>query len=511
MSIQVYNTLTRKKESFKTLQPDMVSMYVCGPTVYDKAHVGHAMSALVFDIIRRYLEYRGFEVKHVTNYTDVDDKIIQRAAVESVDPIEIAQRYIDEFDQHLKDLNILPAFQYPRATEEINSIVESVADLVEKGYAYDIDGDVYYRVEKFPDYGKLSGRKIEDMEAGFRIEVDKRKEHPLDFALWKAAKPNEPSWPSPWGEGRPGWHIECSVMSHSCLGEQIDIHGGGNDLVFPHHENEIAQSEAMFGKQFATYWMHNGMMQLSGAKMSKSVGNLVTIDSFLEQYEANVLRLMILNSSYRGPLTFNEETIEHAGKALKRLRSALKLALPQDIWKGDLKGGISLVKESFLKNMDDDFNTAGALGFIFDFVKEINHARDEGADHDSLSEAQAVLIELTGVLGLQIESNIVKEVDPSITENIYLKTYDYYQQKNDDNALEYIRSEIYSADVSSDLDFTSIEPDIDYKSIIDIVINLRDQSREKKDWESSDYLRDLLSSNEIVVEDSDQGTTWYIK
>lgn len=511
MSIQVYNTLTRKKESFKTLQPDMVSMYVCGPTVYDKAHVGHAMSALVFDIIRRYLEYRGFEVKHVTNYTDVDDKIIQRAAVESVDPIEIAQRYIDEFDQHLKDLNILPAFQYPRATEEINSIVESVADLVEKGYAYDIDGDVYYRVEKFPDYGKLSGRKIEDMEAGFRIEVDKRKEHPLDFALWKAAKPNEPSWPSPWGEGRPGWHIECSVMSHSCLGEQIDIHGGGNDLVFPHHENEIAQSEAMFGKQFATYWMHNGMMQLSGAKMSKSVGNLVTIDSFLEQYEANVLRLMILNSSYRGPLTFNEETIEHAGKALKRLRSALKLALPQDIWKGDLKGGISLVKESFLKNMDDDFNTAGALGFIFDFVKEINHARDEGADHDSLSEAQAVLIELTGVLGLQIESNIVKEVDPSITENIYLKTYDYYQQKNDDNALEYIRSEIYSADVSSDLDFTSIEPDIDYKSIIDIVINLRDQSREKMDWESSDYLRDLLSSNEIVVEDSDQGTTWYIK
>lgn len=511
MSIQVYNTLTRKKESFKTLQPDMVSMYVCGPTVYDKAHVGHAMSALVFDIIRRYLEYRGFEVKHVTNYTDVDDKIIQRAAVESVDPIEIAQRYIDEFDQHLKDLNILPAFQYPRATEEINSIVESVADLVEKGYAYDIDGDVYYRVEKFPEYGKLSGRKIEDMEAGFRIEVDKRKEHPLDFALWKAAKPNEPSWPSPWGEGRPGWHIECSVMSHSCLGEQIDIHGGGNDLVFPHHENEIAQSEAMFGKQFATYWMHNGMMQLSGAKMSKSVGNLVTIDSFLEQYEANVLRLMILNSSYRGPLTFNEETIEHAGKALKRLRSALKLALPQDIWKGDLKGGISLVKESFLKNMDDDFNTAGALGFIFDFVKEINHARDEGADHDSLSEAQAVLIELTGVLGLQIESNIVKEVDPSITENIYLKTYDYYQQKNDDNALEYIRSEIYSADVSSDLDFTSIEPDIDYKSIIDIVINLRDQSREKMDWESSDYLRDLLSSNEIVVEDSDQGTTWYIK
>jgi cysteinyl-tRNA synthetase len=267
----------------------------------------------------------------------------------------------------------------------------------------------------------------------------------------------------------------------------------------------------MFGKQLATYWMHNGMMQLSGAKMSKSLGNLVTIDSFLEQYEANVLRLMILNSSYRGPLTFNEETIEHAEKALKRLRSALKPALPKKDWEGDLNDGINLVKESFLKTMDDDFNTAGALGFIFDYVKEINHTRDEGADHDSLSEAQAVLIDLTGVLGLQIESTIVKDVDPSITENIYLKTYDYYQQKNDDNALEYIRSEIYSADVSPDLDFTSIVPDIDYKSIIEVVIHLRDQSREKKDWESSDYLRDLLSSSDIVVEDSDQGTTWYKK
>ncbi len=469
-------------------------MYVCGPTVYDKAHVGHAMSALVFDVIRRYLEYRGFEVKHVTNYTDVDDKIIQRAAVEGVDPIEIAQRYIDEFDQHLKDLNILPAFQYPRATEEINSIVESVADLVEKDYAYDIDGDVYYRVEKFPEYGKLSGRKIEDMEAGFRIEVDKRKEHPLDFALWKAAKPNEPSWPSPWGEGRPGWHIECSVMSHSCLGEQIDIHGGGNDLVFPHHENEIAQSEAMFGKQFATYWMHNGMMQLSGAKMSKSVGNLVTIDSFLEQYEANVLRLMILNSSYRGPLTFNEETIEHAGKALKRLRSALKPALPRDDWKGDLKGGISLVKESFLKNMDDDFNTAGALGFIFDFVKEINHARDEGADHDSLSEAQTVLIDLTGVLGLQLVSDVIKEIDLETINNI--------------------KEGLYSADISPDIEISILVPEdgtIDYQTIIDSIVSSRDEAREKKDWDSSDKIRNVLNSNGVIVEDSDQGSSWYLE
>ena len=461
MSIQVYNTLTRKKEDFKTLQPDKVSMYVCGPTVYDKAHVGHAMSALVFDVIRRYLEYRGFEVNHVTNYTDVDDKIIQRAAVEGVDPIEIAQRYIDEFDQHLKDLNILPAAQYPRATEEINNIIESVADLVDKGYAYAKDGDVYYRVEKFPEYGKLSGRKIEDMEAGFRIEVDARKEHPLDFALWKAAKPNEPSWPSPWGKGRPGWHIECSVMSHSCLGEQIDIHGGGNDLVFPHHENEIAQSEAMHGKKFANYWMHNGMMQLSGAKMSKSLGNLVTIDSFLDKYEANVLRMMVLNSSYRGPLTFNEETIEHAQKALKRLRSALKPALPQENWKGDLEEGISQVKQLFLTAMDDDFNTAGALGHIFDFVKEINQARDEGADQGSLSAAQDVLEELTAILGLELA----------------------LQDKQSGEAEEFIN----------------------------LLIDIRKTLRDQKLWELSDLIRDKLLELDVILEDNSQGTTWHWK
>lgn len=462
MSIKVYNTLTRKKEEFKTLEPGKVSMYVCGPTVYDKAHVGHAMSALVFDVIRRYLEYRDYEVRHVTNYTDVDDKIIQRAAVEGVEPIEVAERYIQEFDRHLKDLNILAAAKYPRATEEINNIIESVADLVSKGYAYPVDGDVYYRVEKFGGYGKLSGRKLEDMEAGFRIDVDARKEHPLDFALWKAAKPGEPHWPSPWGPGRPGWHIECSVMSHSCLGEQIDIHGGGNDLIFPHHENEIAQSEAMHGKEFATYWMHNGMMQLSGAKMSKSVGNLVTIDSFLEQYEANVLRMMVLNSSYRGPLTFNEETIEHAQKALKRLRSALKPAIPQDDWKGsELDAKAETVKDLFLKAMNDDFNTAGALGHIFDYVKEINQARDEGADQNALEAAQSVLKELTSVLGLDLTL-------PEIQEGA---------------AGEFI----------------------------ELLIQVRKKLRDEKNWELSDLIRDQLEDLGVALEDTPQGTTWHWK
>ena len=463
MSIQVYNTMSRKKEEFKTLEPGVVSMYVCGPTVYDKAHVGHAMSALVFDVIRRYLEYRGYQVNHVTNYTDVDDKIIQRAAVEGVDPSEVAERYISEYDRHLKDLDILPATNYPKATEEMNNIIESVADLVEKEFAYAVDGDVYFRVKNSPDYGKLSGRKIEDMEAGYRIEVDDRKEHPMDFAIWKAAKPNEPSWPSPWGKGRPGWHIECSVMSHSCLGEQIDIHGGGNDLVFPHHENEIAQSEAMHGKEFARYWMHNGMMQLSGAAMSKSTGNLVTIDNFLAEYEANVLRLMILNSSYRGPLTFNQETIDHARAALKRLRSALKPALPQPEWKsGDvLEAASSKVLEAFQRSMDDDFNTAGALGQIFDFVKAINQARDEGADQDSLTKAQSVLLELTGVMGLDLA--------PAVSEA--------------GEAGEFI----------------------------ELLIEIRKELREQKLWELSDQIRDKLEELNVVLEDTPQGTSWHWK
>ena len=462
MELRVYNTLTRKKEPFETIEPNKVRLYVCGPTVYNNAHVGHAMSSLVFDIIRRYLQYRGYQVRHVMNYTDVDDKIIQRAMVEGVDSTEVAERYINEFDRHLKDLNILPATKYPRATEEMNNIIEGVADLVDKGYAYAKDGDVYYRVNKFPEYGKLSGRKVEDMEAGFRIDVDQRKEHPMDFALWKGAKPGEPSWPSPWGNGRPGWHIECSVMSHTCLGEQIDIHGGGNDLIFPHHENEIAQSEAMFGKQFATYWMHNGMMQLSGSAMSKSTGNLVTIDSFLEKYEANVLRLMILNSSYRGPITFNEETIEHSIKALKRLRSALKPAIPQDDWKKDkLMAAAQKAQERFEGSMDDDFNTAGALGHLFDFVKAINQARDEGADQETLESAQLVLAKLTGVWGLDLTAPEVESGEAEV--------------------------------------------------FINLLIEIRNKLREEKLWELSDLVRDKLEELNVLLEDSAQGTTWYWK
>jgi len=490
-------------------------MYVCGPTVYDKAHVGHAMSALVFDIVRRYLEYQGYEVRHVTNYTDVDDKIIQRAAVEGVDALEIAQRYIDEFDQHLKDLNILPASEYSRATEEMNHIIEAVADLIDKGYAYPINGDVYYRVEKFPEYGKLSRRKIEDMEAGFRIDVDERKDHPMDFALWKTAKPDEPSWPSPWGNGRPGWHIECSVMSHSCLGEQIDIHGGGNDLIFPHHENEIAQSEAMHGKPLATYWMHNGMMQLSGAKMSKSDGILVTVDSFLEQYEGNVLRMMILNSSYRSPLTFNKETVEHAKNALKRLRSTLRPALPKEDWKNEtLQEKTNQVKALFQEAMDDDFNTASALGHIFDFVKEINQARDEGADQESLQEAQNILKELTGVFGLELELPEVEAGDAGKYIELLVTIDGKLRQQEDWETSDFIRDELSSSDINlEEIDQAAIQQAKvgDAGRFIELTVTIREKLRQKQDWETSDFIRDELYSSDILLEDTDQGTTWHWK
>ena len=298
--LKIYNTLTRKTEEFHTLEPNLVKMYVCGVTVYNDAHVGHAMSALVFDIIRRYLEYRGYTVKHVMNYTDVDDKIIQRAKQLNEDPLILSQRYIEDYTQDLASLNVLPATSYPQVSKTMPLIIKFIEVLIQKEAAYAApNGDVYFSVISDKDYGKLSGRKLDDMQAGSRIEVEEAKDHPMDFALWKAAKPGEISWDSPWGKGRPGWHIECSAMNLAELGEQIDIHGGGNDLIFPHHENEIAQTESYTGREFARYWVHNGMLQLGGEKMSKSLGNIISIKEFLSQREADVMRMLVLNGSYR--------------------------------------------------------------------------------------------------------------------------------------------------------------------------------------------------------------------
>src|ERR1044071_1354026 len=325
--LRLYNTLTRKKENFETIEPNAVKLYVCGVTVYNEAHVGHAMSALVFDVIRRYLEYRGYKVKHVMNYTDVDDKIINRANQLGEDPLRLSQRYIQEYTNDLNQLNVLPATSNPQVSKTMPLILKFIQGLIDKGYAYAPgNGDVYFRVTRDEDYGKLSGRKLDDMQAGARIEVGEAKEHPMDFALWKAAKPGEIFWESPWGKGRPGWHIECSAMNLAELGEQIDIHGGGNDLIFPHHENEIAQTESYTGKPFARYWIHNGMLQLGGEKMSKSLGNIVSIKDFLAKRDADVMRMLVLNGSYRAPLMFNDETLDGAEKGLERLLSALRPA-----------------------------------------------------------------------------------------------------------------------------------------------------------------------------------------
>jgi len=461
--LRVYNTLTRKKEDFQTLEPGAVRMYVCGPTVYKRAHIGHAMSALIFDVIRRYLEYRGYKVTHVMNYTDVDDKIIDRANRLGVDPFGLAEGYIREYVHHLEDLNVLPATITPRATQTMDKIQAMIQGLIEKGYAYPAsNGDVYFRVTKDADYCKLSGRRLEDMQAGARIEVGEQKEHPMDFALWKAAKPGEPAWDSPWGKGRPGWHIECSAMNLASLGEQIDIHGGGNDLIFPHHENEIAQSESFTGKLFARYWIHNGMLQLAGEKMSNSLGNLVTVDEFLLKHEGDALRLMVLNSSYRGPLSYNDEIVEGAERGLDRLRAALKPALPGS--KGapaDVLNALSAQAETtqkaFIETMNDDFNSAGALGHIFDLVRVVNQARDSGATDEQLKPAQNTLRGLTGVLGLRLA-----------------------EKKGTGDADKFV----------------------------DLLVEIRSELRKQKQWALSDLIRDKLAALGVTIEDSKEGTSW---
>ncbi len=463
MALRIYNTMTHKKEEFQTLEPSRVRMYVCGPTVYNKAHVGHAMSALVFDIIRRYLDYRGYQVSHAMNFTDVDDKIILRANDMKVDPFALAEGYIREFEQNLADLNILPATIKPRATQEIPQILKMVQDLIDSGYAYPLNGDVYFRVRKDGDYGRLSGRKLEDMQAGARIDVDSRKEDPMDFALWKSARPGEPSWESPWGPGRPGWHIECSAMNLTHLGEQIDIHGGGNDLIFPHHENEIAQTESLTGKPFARYWVHNGMLQLGGEKMSKSLGNLVTIEDFLAQHPADALRLMVLTSSYRGPLTFNDEVIATAERGVERLRSALRPALPGAAGAPQssldaLAKQMETAQATFIESMDDDFNSSGAVAGLYELVRSINQARADGARDDQLAPAQAKLRELGAVLGLtlQEEQRGAQGADP----------------------------------------------------FVDLLVELRTEMRKQKQWAFSDLIRDRLAALGVVLEDSKEGTRW---
>jgi cysteinyl-tRNA synthetase len=461
--LKIYNTLTRKTEEFQTLEPNLVKMYVCGVTVYNDAHVGHAMSALVFDIIRRYLEYRGYKVNYVMNYTDVDDKIINRAKQLGEDPLTLSNRYIEDYARDLKNLNVLPATSNPQVSKTIPLIIKFIEGLIEKGHAYAAsNGDVYFRVTSDDDYGRLSGRKLDDMQAGARIEVGEAKDHPMDFALWKAAKEGEIAWESPWGKGRPGWHIECSAMNLAELGEQIDIHGGGNDLIFPHHENEIAQSECYTGKEFSRYWIHNGMLQLGGEKMSKSLGNIISIKDFLSKREADVMRMLVLNGTYRAPLMFNDETLDAAQKNVERLKSGFRAASPSA--KGlapeaaaALTSAAETAKTNFTDAMDNDFNTAGAVAALFELVKVINTARDNGATAAQLKPAQDSFRELSGVLGLKLEEKQGSE----------------------------------GAD-----------------KFINLLIEVRSEVRKQKLWAMSDLIRDRLKELGVTLEDSKDGTTW---
>lgn len=465
MTLRIYNTLTRTKDPFTTIEPGKVRLYVCGPTVYAEAHIGHAMSALVFDIVRRYLEWSGYEVNYVMNYTDVDDKIISKANQLGEDPFALAQRYIDDYAQNLADLNVKPATLNPRATQEMDCIQNMIARMLEQNRAYAVDGDVYYRVAADKNYGQLSGRKLEDMNAGSRVQVDDRKENPMDFALWKSTKPGEPAWDSPWGKGRPGWHIECSAMNYHHLGEQIDIHGGGNDLIFPHHENEIAQTEAITNKQFATFWMHNGMLTLKNEKMSKSLGNIISIKEFLSQHPADVMRLLVLSGSYRGPLVYGEDVLNQAEQVLKRLLGAKKPADPDAQGLSadrdqHLKDTAAKTASAFKEAMDDDFNTSGALAAIFELVKAINQARSDGATSAQLAHPISVFNEFTGVLGLKLE-------EPS------------------------------SAGAESDAN-----------AFIDLLVKLRSDLRAEKNWALSDKVRDGLKSLGVVIEDHKDGSSW---
>ncbi len=485
-SLKIYNTLTGRKETFSPLTPGTVNMYVCGVTVYDVCHIGHARSAVVFDTIRRYFRYRGFGIRFVKNFTDIDDKIIGRAAKEGIPWDQVAKKYIEKYYEDMHRLGVEDADLEPRATGHIPEIIDIVKGLVEKGHAYVMEGDVYFSVPSFPGYGKLSGRRLEDMLAGARVEVDERKKNPMDFALWKSSKEGEPAWGSPWGPGRPGWHIECSAMVLKHLGETIDIHAGGADLVFPHHENEIAQSEAYTGKPFVRYWMHNGFITVNKEKMSKSLGNFFTLEEILERFDAESVRLFLLQTHYRSPIEFSNEPLEEAEHTLERFYQSLE-RLEDFLTAGsqgkkecvpagfeEAEGVLASFRERFMQAMDDDFNTALAIGHIFELVKEINRfldARPAGPKAEGLmSRAKRELAEAAGVL------------------NVFGRTPAQWQR-----ALLRIKK--------LGMDEAAIEK----------LIEERRQARAQKDWARADAIRANLDEKGITLEDKAGSTAWRVK
>ena len=456
--MKIFNTLTRNKDEFVPINEGEVKIYACGPTVYNFIHIGNARPLCVFDVLRRYLIWRGYKVKFVQNFTDIDDKLIKKANEEGITVPEVAERYIKEFKVDSKGLNVMEADVHPRATENIDKIIEIISELFEKGYAYKAGNDVYYRAKKFDGYGKLSHQPLEELEAGARISVGDIKEDPMDFCLWKGAKEGEPFWESPWGKGRPGWHIECSAMAGRYLGKTIDIHCGGLDLIFPHHENEIAQSEAANGCEFAHYWMHNGFINVDNHKMSKSLNNFFTVRDVAKAYGYEPIRYLMISSQYRGPINYSVDIIEQSKNALERLyncRDNIDFALKNAPDGGEKPEFCETRKQEFIAAMDDDLNTADALAAVFNLVREINTAIANGAKKNTLEACAATFDELNGVLGL------------------------VYNRKSDN-----IDSEIEE------------------------LINRRTEARKNKDFKTADEIRDKLKSMGIVLEDTPQGVKW---
>ena len=451
--MKLYDSLTGEKREFVP-HDDTVKMYVCGVTPYSSSHVGHAMSYVYFDTLRRYLEYSGYKVKHVQNFTDIDDKIIDAAGKQGTSPVMLVEELVEEYLTDMASLNVRPAHMYPRVTEEIPQIIDMISGLIDKGYAYESEGDVYYRVTSFPGYGKLSHRSIEGMMAGARIEQNVQKDHAMDFTLWKKSKVGEPSWPSPWGEGRPGWHIECSAMALHYLGPHLDIHGGGQDLVFPHHENEIAQTEAFTGQDpFASHWVHNGLLQMDQDKMSKSLGNLVTVRDALDKFGSDAMRLFFLNSHYHSPLAYSEDGISGQQRAADRLRAALEAPT------GDASAeavDAEPYRERFIAAMDDDLNTPQALAAVFSLAREINRGRDEGK---SLGAAQERLRELTAVLGLRLEPEDTGAGQPA-------------------------------------------------NAFVELLAEVRCELRANKEFALADHIRSRLQELGVSLEDTPEGTKW---
>lgn len=466
MPLKIYNDLTRQKEEFQPINSPRVGLYVCGITPYDETHLGHARAYLTFDVIRRYLEYSGYEVKHIQNITDIDDKIIKKSRELGINTGELVEKYNQSYFEVMDRLNVKRAGDYPKATDLIPDMIKWIGGLVDKGLAYILEDGVYFEVDKFKDYGKLSGRKKEGMEAGARVEVDTNKRNPLDFVLWKKAKEGEPSWESPWGAGRPGWHIECSVMSTKYLGEQFDIHGGGLDLLFPHHENEIAQTEALTGKvPWVKYWVHNGFVNINQQKMSKSLGNFFTLKEIYEQYDPMVVRLFLLSTHYRSPLNFSDAQLKESQAAFQKIVKTvgdldfliMKVPETEEVEVKETRDELADLEEKFKMAMDDDFNSAAAVGVIFETVHFINeHIKEEKIDRGSLKADKDKLLEFCEVLGLNVERR---------TLNV--------EHRN-----------------------------------IDKLIEEREEARKNKDFKRADAIREELASGGIIIEDTPYGAKW---